>query len=106
MPCPGGYIAPRFAAVAFLCNAIPHFVHGVSGEKFQSPFAKPPGIGLSSPRTNVLWGFANVVVGCFLVEAWAAYPRELPDLVVIALGASAMGLMLANHFGKVKGNNS
>lgn len=95
----------HFFAGMFLCNALPHFVHGVSGEKFQSPFAKPPGVGLSSPRVNVLWGFGNVVVGAFLVEAWAEYPRELPDLITIALGALVMGLMLANHFGKVKGNN-
>ena len=99
------YIAHFFAG-AFLCNAIPHFVQGVSGEKFQSPFAKPPGIGLSSPRTNVLWGFANVILGYALWRLWAVHPRDYPDLAVLALGVLAMGLMLANHFGKVKGNNS
>jgi hypothetical protein len=96
------YIAHFFAG-AFLCNAIPHFAHGVSGEKFQSPFAKPPGIGLSPPITNVLWGFANAVVGTGLVLFWP--PRALPSLGVMALGILAMGLMLANHFGKVKGNS-
>jgi hypothetical protein len=38
----------------FLCNAIPHFVSGVTGRPFQSPFAKPPGEGLSSSIINVL----------------------------------------------------
>ncbi|MEA2919090.1 MAG: hypothetical protein QOJ15_11171, partial [Bradyrhizobium sp.] len=31
---------------AFLTNAIPHFVSGVMGRPFQSPFASPPGEGL------------------------------------------------------------
>jgi hypothetical protein len=30
-------------AGAFLTNAVPHFVSGVMGRPFQSPFAKPPG---------------------------------------------------------------
>ena len=33
---------------AFLANAVPHFVSGMMGRPFQSPFAKPPGKGLSS----------------------------------------------------------
>jgi len=28
---------------AFLANAVPHFVSGMMGQSFQSPFAKPPG---------------------------------------------------------------
>ncbi len=47
------YIAYFFAG-AFLVNAIPHFVSGVTGRPFPSPFASPPGKGLSSPVVNVL----------------------------------------------------
>jgi len=47
------YIAIFFAG-AFLTNAVPHFVNGVSGGPFQSPFASPPGEGLSSSTVNVL----------------------------------------------------
>jgi hypothetical protein len=36
----------------FLANAIPHFVSGMMGRPFQSPFAKPPGQGLSSSTVN------------------------------------------------------
>ncbi len=28
---------------AFLINAVPHLVSGVSGRPFQTPFANPPG---------------------------------------------------------------
>ena len=36
------YVAHFFAAF-LLVNCIPHFVQGVSGNPFQSPFASPPG---------------------------------------------------------------
>ena len=37
--------AAYFFAGAFLANSIPHFVQGVCGNQFQSPFASPPGRG-------------------------------------------------------------
>jgi len=46
---------------AFLANFVPHFVNGISGDRFTTPFAKPPGRGLSSPAVNVLWGLLNLV---------------------------------------------
>ena len=44
-----------FFGGAFLTNAIPHWVSGLMGHPFQSPFAKPPGEGLSSSTVNVIW---------------------------------------------------
>lgn len=54
----------RFLAGAFLCNAVPHLVQGLTGQQFQTPFA---GGGLSSPVVNVLWGAANLTAGGFLL---------------------------------------
>ncbi len=34
-----------FLGCAVLANAVPHFVNGISGCSFQSPFAKPHGVG-------------------------------------------------------------
>lgn len=51
----------------FFTNAVPHLVNGVSGRAFQSPFAKPPGKGLSSSTVNVLWAFFNLAVGYWLI---------------------------------------
>ena len=56
-----------FLGGAFLTNAIPHLVSGMMGRPFQSPFAKPPGQGLSSSTVNVLWGVLNIVVGYVLI---------------------------------------
>src|SRR5277367_2598303 len=50
----------QFVSGLLFANGVPHFVQGVSGHRFQSPFASPPGVGESSPIVNVLWGFANL----------------------------------------------
>jgi hypothetical protein len=47
------YISYFFGA-GLLVNAVPHFVSGVTGHPFQSPFATPSGEGLSPARVNVL----------------------------------------------------
>ena len=61
------HCAAYFFGGAFFTNAVPHFVSGVMGRPFQSPFAKPPGKGLSSSTVNVLWGFLNVAIGYGLI---------------------------------------
>ena len=58
----------EFLAGAFLANGVPHFVQGISGNPFQSPFASPPGIGESSPLSKVLWGFGNLLAGALLLH--------------------------------------
>ncbi len=39
-----------FFGGVFLANAVPHFVSGIMGRPFQSPFAKPPGRRSFHPR--------------------------------------------------------
>lgn len=93
------YLAYFFGG-AFLVNAIPHFVSGVSGRSFPTPFASPPGKGLSSPVVNVLWGTANAVAGYFLVSHVGEFHiRSIPDVLVSGAGGLLMALMLAHHFG-------
>ena len=100
------YISYFFAG-AFLTNAVPHFVCGVMGRPFQSPFAKPPGKGLSSSTVNVLWGFLNLVIGYLLVCRVGDFNLRATDQVVaLGLGILLMGVMLALTFGKLHGGNS
>ena len=99
------YLACFFGS-AFLANAVPHFVAGVLGRPFQSPFAKPPGEGLSSSTVNVLWGWFNAVIGYVLVVRihtldWHANG----DVIAFGAGSLLMALMLARHFGKFYGGN-
>ena len=96
-----------FFGGAFLANAIPHSVAGVMGRPFQSPFAKPPGQGLSSSTVNVFWGFFNLVVGYLLVAQVGDFePRDLADVAALGLGALMLGLMLARQFGRFNGGNA
>ena len=101
------WLVSYFFGGMFAANAIPHFVAGVMGRPFQSPFAKPPGKGLSSSTVNVLWGFFNAVVGyLFLVHVGAFDLRTTSDMLAFGLGALVIGLSLARHFGQFHGGNT
>ena len=87
-----------FLAGAFLANAVPHFVHGVSGDPFPSPFSDPPGNGLSSPMVNVLWGLGNLLVGYLLSLAGKVSRERKETLLVMFLGILVMSVMLSLTF--------
>jgi hypothetical protein len=88
----------------FLANAVPHFVTGVTGRPFQSPFAKPPGRGLSSSTVNVLWAFANGIIAyLLLVQVGSFSIRSIACIFPLALGALLISLQGARHFGQFHG---
>src|ERR1700691_3643340 len=100
------HLVSYFFGGVFLANAIPHFVSGTMGQPFQSPFAKPPGKGLSSSTVNVLWGFFNAVVGYLLVVRVGHFDlRSISDVLALAVGALLISLQLARHFGQFHGGN-
>jgi hypothetical protein len=93
----------QFLGGAFLANGVPHFVQGISGNPFQSPFAKPAGVGESSPVVNVVWGFANLVAGALLLCSFRPVgAHACVGWAVVWAGVLAMGVMMALHFGKVR----
>jgi hypothetical protein len=95
-----------FFGGAVLTNAVPHFVSGVMGRPFQSPFAKPHGQGHSSSTVNVLWGFLNLAIGYLLVLRVGDFGlRSTADIIALGLGALLIGLFTARHFGRFKGGN-
>jgi hypothetical protein len=96
-----------FFGGAFLANAIPHFVSGMMGRPFQTPFAKPRGEGLSSSTVNVLWGAFNIAVGYLLVYRVGDFDLRGPiHVVVTGLGGLFMALILSRRFGRFNGGNS
>jgi hypothetical protein len=96
-----------FFGGAFLTNAVPHFVNGVMGRPFQSPFAKPPGQGLSSSTINVLWGFFNLAVGYVLTCRVGNFDlRSTAHVIALGLGVLLFALMTARIFGRFHGGNS
>ena len=95
----------HFAAGALLANGVPHFANGISGSRFQSPFASPPGVGESSPVVNVIWGMANFVAGYVLLSGVGEFSAGLTlDALTVALGALLAGIGLSAHFGRVRRN--
>ena len=92
-----------FGAGLFLANGVPHFVNGISGTRFQSPFASPPGIGESPPLVNVIWGTSNFVIGYLLLHGAGDFEDGLSlDVFVVTFGAIFAAVGLAWHFGRVR----
>ena len=100
------YFLAYFFGGAFLTNAVPHFVSGVTGRPFQSPFANPPGQGLSSSTVNVLWGLLNLVFFYGLIFHVGHFDvKNIADAAAFGLGMLAIGLFSARHFGQFNGGN-
>lgn len=96
-----------FFTGVFLTNGVPHFVHGVSGRRFQSPFARPPGVGESSAAVNVLWGLANFVIAYALLRAVGMFSfSSTAAAATVLLGALGTGLGLAWHFARVRASKT
>ncbi|MDR3438310.1 hypothetical protein [Telmatospirillum sp.] len=101
------HLMSYFFGGALLANAVPHFVSGAMGRPFQTPFAKPPGQGLSSSTVNLLWGFFNLVVGYILVCRVGDFGlRNTSDVVALGLGIFLIGFFSARRFGRFNGGNA
>ena len=93
----------EFLAGLFLANGVPHFVQGISGNPFQSPFASPPGVGESSPVTNVLWGLVNLLAGYALFHFFRPHGDDhLFGWAAFGMGVLLMSVQSAMHFGRVR----
>ncbi|WP_213805319.1 hypothetical protein [Granulicella sp. dw_53] len=88
-----------FFSGCFLANVVPHFVHGISGDPFPTPFAKPPGKGLSSPTVNILWALANIVVGYILFRVGEVATEGDPTLAIFS-GIATIGILSSINFSK------
>jgi len=72
------HLVSYFFGGIFLANTVRHCVSGMMGRPFQSPFANPPGQGLSSSTVNVLWGFLDAVIGYMLVLRVGHFDVRIP----------------------------
>jgi hypothetical protein len=92
------HIVACFFAGCLLSNAVPHFVHGVSGDSFPTPFANPPGKGLSSPTINVLWALANLLIGYILLRVGKVSQTNKWCLLAFFAGVVYISIMLSIAF--------
>jgi hypothetical protein len=96
------YLAHFFGG-AFLANAIPHLIAGISGRALQTPFASPPFRGLSSPRVNVAWALANIALAyLLLVRIEVLGLRNWSDAGAAFVGFAAMAFQCARAFGRIR----
>ncbi len=93
------YLACFFAGM-FLANAAPHFIYGVAGDPFPSPFAHPPGKGLSSPLVNVLWALFNLLVAYLLFRVGNVSSGDVSALIVFFAGIAVMSTLASVQFAK------
>lgn len=101
------HLVSYFFGGILMANAVPHFVSGAMGESFQTPFANPPGQGLSSSTINILWSVVNLVVGYVLLSRVGDFEWKIAaDAAAFGLGILAMGLFHARHFGRLHGGNA
>ncbi|MHB8302041.1 MAG: hypothetical protein ACYDC6_04255 [Acidobacteriaceae bacterium] len=93
------YIACFFSGM-FFANVVPHLVHGISGDRFPTPFAHPPGKGLSSPTVNVVWALLNLVVGYILFRVGKVSNGGDAALLIFFAGIVAISTWLSTGFAK------
>ncbi|MGO9481153.1 MAG: transposase [Candidatus Kryptoniota bacterium] len=90
------YVAGFFAGV-FLTNAVPHFVNGISGSAFPTPFSDPPGKGHSSPLTNVLWALFNLLAGYLLFRISKLNSKSKLGLAIFFAGMILLSISPVFH---------
>ncbi|MCB9532326.1 MAG: hypothetical protein H6700_11215 [Myxococcales bacterium] len=96
-----------FFGGVFLANFAPHFVAGVSGRSFPSPFATPPFRGLSSPVVNVVWGLVNLAVAYgLLVLVGSVEPQNLAQVSIAVAGFGLASLGIARSMGRLQRGSS
>jgi hypothetical protein len=96
-------IAALFFGGVFLANFAPHFVAGVSGRWFHSPFANPPFRGLSSPVVNLLWAFMNLAVAyALLVVVGSLELRRLAHVGAMGAGFALTSVAIASRVAKLQ----
>ena len=95
------YIACFFGG-AFLANVVPHFVHGISGDRFPTPFVTPPGRGLSSSTLNVVWALINLIVVYILVRVGKAISGGEAALAIFFAGFATLSILMSVQFPRRK----
>ncbi len=87
-----------FWAGMFLANFVPHFIKGIAGDHFPTPFAKPPGKGLSTPLVNVLWALFNLAVAYLLFRGGKVSVDDSLSVLICFIGFACMSIFGALNF--------
>lgn len=86
-----------FIAGLLGANGVPHFVKGMLGEKFRTPFNKS-----SSAVVNVVWGWVNFVIAGIFLYYGHVHAHLLRAFALVSLGALIAALVLAYSSSSMK----
>jgi hypothetical protein len=93
-----------FLAGAFFANFVPHFVSGVLGRRFPTPFASPPFRGLSSSPVNVVYGLCNLALVYILLSRVGDFaPKSALHAGAFGLGLGLWSLMMTRSLARLQG---
>ena len=89
-----------FLGGAFVANFFPHFVNGVSGREFRTPFNALFGAasGLSPAPANVAWALANLAAGLILLRYGRLLEGGWAAAIAAFAGFALSALMLSINF--------
>ena len=80
-------------------NSLPHFIHGISGERFFLPSRHRE--RRFSPLANVLWGFANLLLATIIWDVIFQWPEKLAlKMLAILAGGLVVATVLSLSFAK------
>jgi len=97
------HVPAYFFAGVFFANFVPHFVSGVLGRTFPTPFATPPFRGQSSSRVNVLYGLCNLAVAYTLLSRVGDFePRNPLHAGIFGLGLTLWSLMITRSLARIQ----
>ena len=99
-------VAAYFLAGMFLANFFPHFIAGMSGVRFYTPFATPPFRGLSSPVVNILYALFNLAMAyALLVVVGSLELGHVPHVAISAAGFGLASVFIARSVTKLRGSS-
>lgn len=97
------HLPAYFFAGAFGANVVPHFVSGVLGRTFPTPFASPPFRGPSSPGVNVLYALCNLAVAYVLLSRIGDFAaRNVLHAGAFGLGLGVWASMIARSLARLE----
>lgn len=100
---PWFHLLAYFFAGVFFANFVPHFVSGVLGRTFPTPFASPPFRGQSPPPVNVLYGLGNLALAYLLLLHVGDFQvHNGAQVCVFGLGLGTMGLLIPRSLARLQ----
>jgi hypothetical protein len=103
---PWHHVAAYFLGGMFLANFFPHFIAGMSGVRFYTPFATPPFRGLSSPVVNILYALFNLAMAyALLVVVGSLELGHVPHVAISAAGFALWSVQIARAVTKLRGSS-